>query len=88
MNNVVDEQLPLRLENNLSSFSITSFLFYFLFFLIFVFLSFFIVAYFFPNSIFGKMYNSLLQELSIKKSIKYSVFKASNEPIRTRSLES
>ena len=64
MNESVEEPLQIRLQNNLSIFSITSFLFYFFYFLIFVFLCFFIIAYFYPDSSFRNIYNYFLHELS------------------------
>jgi hypothetical protein len=68
MNESVEEPLQIRLQNNISVFSITSFLFYFFYFLIFVFLCFFIIAYFYPDSSFRNIYNYFLKEISGKPS--------------------
>jgi hypothetical protein len=68
MNESVEEPLQIRLQNNISIFSITSFLFYFFYFLIFVFLCFFIIAYFYPDSSFRNIYNYFLKEISGKSS--------------------
>jgi hypothetical protein len=64
--NDVNQQLPLRLEDNSTSSSITSFLFYFLYFFIFMILCFFIISYLYPDSICRQIYNSLKIELSEK----------------------
>lgn len=61
MNNTLKNPLPVINEN---SFSITSFLFYFFYFLIFIILSFCIIAYFYPDSIFRKIYNYFLLEFT------------------------
>ena len=68
MNEPIEEPLQIRLQNNLSTFSITSFLFYFFYFLIFIFVFVSIIVYFYPDSVYRKIYNQFLHEFSNKKT--------------------
>jgi hypothetical protein len=80
MNNTLQEPLPIINDNN---FSITSFLFYFLYFLIFVFLSFFIISYFYPDSIFKKIYNYFLQDFYTQEKQKSNTTQEKQLPTNT-----